>query len=60
LRFHRAEGIVDVKVKNHEQLKRAAEIGVGYMNADMISLRSSNLADDEEFDDLMTFVKHQI
>lgn len=59
LRFHRAEGIADVKVKNHEQLKRAAEIGVGYMNADMISLRSSNLADDEEFDDLMTFVKHQ-
>jgi len=60
LRFHRAEGIADVKVKNHEQLKRAAEIGVGYMHADMISLRSSNLADDEEFDDLMTFVKHQI
>jgi len=60
LRFHRAEGIADVKVKNHEQLKRAAEIGVGYMNADMLSLRSSNLADDEEFDDLMTFVKHQI
>jgi len=60
LKFYKAEGIANVKVKNHEQLKRAAEIGIGYMDADMISLRSSNLTRDKKFDDLVTFVKDQL
>jgi len=60
LKFHKAEGIADMKVKDHEQLKRAAEIRVGHLDADMISLKASNLASDEKFDDLVTFVKHQL
>lgn len=60
LKFHKAEGIADVNVKDHEQLKRAAEIGVGHLDADMIALKASNLASDEKFDDLVTFVKHEL
>jgi len=30
------------------------------LDADMISLKASNLASDEKFDDLVTFVKHQL
>jgi len=60
LRYYEAEGIANVKVKDHEQLKRAAEIGVGHMKADKIALKASNLTGDEEFDDLLSFVKHQL
>ena len=60
LKFHQAKDIADVKVKDHEQLKRAAEIGIGHVDVDMITLRSSKSADDDEFDDLVTFVRHQL
>ena len=60
LKYHKAEGIGNVKVKDHEQLKRAAKIGVGHIAGNMIDLKSSNLASDEKFDDLVTFVKHQL
>ncbi len=60
LKFHKAEGIADVKVKDHEQLKRAAEIGIGRIDADGIDLKSSNLTGDEEFDDLDVFVRHHL
>lgn len=60
LKFHEAEGISGVKVKDHEQLKRAAEIGIGHVDGKLIALKPSNLVNDEKFDDLVTFVKHQI
>jgi len=60
LNFHKAEGIAGIKVKEHEQLKRAAEIGVGHLNANTIALKSSNLTSDEKFDDLVAFVKRQL
>jgi uncharacterized protein (DUF362 family) len=60
LKYHKAEGIGNVKVKDHEQLKRAAKIGVGHIAGNMIALKSSNLASDEKFDDLVTFVMHQL
>lgn len=60
LKYHKAEGIAGVKIKDHEQLKRAAEIGIGHLNADRIALRTSNLTNDEKFDDLVTFVKKQL
>jgi uncharacterized protein (DUF362 family) len=60
LKFHKAKDIAGVKVKDHEQLKRAAEIGLGHLNIDMIALKTSNMANDEKFDDLVTFVKSQL
>ncbi|MGD8507202.1 MAG: DUF362 domain-containing protein, partial [Candidatus Bathyarchaeota archaeon] len=60
LKFHKAEGIAGVKIKDHDQLTRAAEVGIGHLDANMISLKTSNLAGDAEFDDLVTFVKHQL
>ena len=60
LKFHKAEGIAGVKVKEHEQLKRAAEIGLGHLGANMIILKSSNLTSDGKFDDLVAFVKRQL
>lgn len=59
LKFHEAEGIAGIKVKDHEQLKRAAEIGVGHIDANMMIIKPSNMANDGKFDDLATFVKHQ-
>jgi uncharacterized protein (DUF362 family) len=60
LKFYKAEGIAGVEVRNQKQLKRAAEIGVGHVDADMIALKASDLAEDEEFDDLVKFVKRQL
>ena len=60
LKFYEAEGITGIKIQNQEQLKRAAEIGIGHLNADMIALKASNLAGDEKFDDIVRFVKRQI
>jgi len=60
LKFHKAEGIEDKELKDHEQLKRATEIAVGHMDGDMIALKTSNLAEDEKFDDLVTYVKGQL
>jgi len=60
LKFYKAEGVVGLEVKNQEQLKRAAEIGVGHLNAGAIALRTSNLVRDEKFDDLLQFVKRQL
>jgi uncharacterized protein (DUF362 family) len=60
LKFHNAEGIVGTKVKNQEQLKRAAEIQVGNLDANSIALRQTNLTSDEKFDDLVAFIKHNL
>lgn len=60
LKFFKAEGIRDIKVKNHEQLKRAAELGLGHLDASMICLKAFNMTDDEKFDDIIDFVKQQL
>jgi len=60
LKFHKAESIADVKLKDHKQLKRAEEIGIGSMDSRGITLRTANLANDEKFDDLLTFIKHRL
>jgi uncharacterized protein (DUF362 family) len=60
LKFHNAEGIVGTKVKNQEQLKRAAEIQLGNLDANSIALRQVNLTKDEKFDDLVAFIKHNL
>jgi uncharacterized protein (DUF362 family) len=60
LKFYKAEGIAGVEVKKQEQLKRAAEIGIGHLEADKILVKTSNLAEDEKFDDVAKFVKHQL
>ena len=60
LKYFKADGIADVGVQSHDQLKRAAEIGVGRLDGDNISLRTSNLTDDKEFNDLVEFIRHQL
>lgn len=60
LKFLEAEGIRDLKVKGHEQLKMAAGIGIGCLDADMISLKASNMADDERFEYMVEFIKRQL
>jgi hypothetical protein len=47
-------------VTDHVQLKRAAEIGLGHLDADAIALKASNLANDEKFRDLVSFVKRHL
>ena len=60
LKFYKAESLASSEVKNQEQLKRAPEIEIGHLDGDKIALRTSNLATDEKFDDLVAFVKHQL
>lgn len=60
LKFYEAEGIADVKLKDHKQLRRATEIGIGYMDSNSITLQSSNLSHDGKFDELLAFVKQQL
>jgi len=59
LKFHNAEGIIK-KVKNQEQLKRAAEIQVGNLDANSITLRQASMTSDGKFDDLVAFIKHNL
>ncbi|MDH5495805.1 MAG: DUF362 domain-containing protein [Candidatus Bathyarchaeota archaeon] len=60
LKFFKAEGIKGIRVKSHDQLKKAAELGIGHLNADMISLKALNMTDDERFDDMVKFIKRQL
>ena len=60
LKFYKAEGIANGKLSDQEQLKRAAEIGIGHMDSDSIMLRTSNPINDEKFDEMLTFVKQQL
>lgn len=59
LKFYNSEGLASSDMKNHEQLKRAAEIGIGYLDRNKIALRTSDLAKEERFDDLVASVKGQ-
>jgi len=60
LKYFKADGIKELRVKSHEQLSRAAELGIGQLDGDMISLKAFNLADDEKFDAMVNFVKRQL
>ena len=59
LEFHNAEGIIK-KVKNQGQLKRATEICLGNLDANLIALRQANLTSDEKFDDMLAFIKDNL
>jgi uncharacterized protein (DUF362 family) len=59
LKFHNAEGIVK-RVKNQEQLKRAAEIQVGNLDGGLIALKQANLTSDERFDDQVAFIRRNL
>ncbi len=60
LKFHNADGIKDVPVKDHEQIKRACEIGIG--NADFFNMiiNESDLVGDTGFKEMVQFVKNQL
>jgi uncharacterized protein (DUF362 family) len=60
LKFYKAEGLAFSDLKNYEQLRRAAEIGIGQLDGRRIALKISNLADDGKFDELVSFVKKQL
>jgi uncharacterized protein (DUF362 family) len=60
LKFHNAEGIVEMKVKDQEQLKRAAEIELGNLDSAHITLKQSNLTSDQKFIDLVSFIKRSL
>lgn len=60
LKFYEAEGIAGIKIQDQIQLKRATEIGIGHLDGNMIALKTSNLAEDEKFDDLVKYVKRQL
>lgn len=60
LKYLKAEGVSQLKIEDHEQLSRAAEIGVGNLTAESIQVRTSNLTADDSFNELTAFVKNQL
>lgn len=60
LKYFGAECIKNVEVKAHEQLRRAAEIGLGNLDGKKILLKAFNMTDDEEFNDMVEFVEHHL
>jgi len=55
-----AAGIVNVSIKEQEQLKRAAEVDLGQLSIENIELKTSNLARDKEFPKLLNFIKNEL
>jgi uncharacterized protein (DUF362 family) len=60
LKFHNADGIKDVPVKDQEQIRRAGEIGIGNADYSNMIIKESDLVGDSSFNDMVQFVKHQI
>ncbi|NIM44157.1 MAG: DUF362 domain-containing protein [Nitrososphaeria archaeon] len=60
LKFHKAVGIVDKSVKDHEQLDHASKIGLGNLNIHEISLRTANLAGDERFTEILSYIEREL
>jgi len=60
LKYFNAKDIANRKVHEHEQLKRACEIGLGKMKISEIELRAVNLADDEKFNQLVEFIEKEL
>jgi uncharacterized protein (DUF362 family) len=55
-----ATGTANVPIKEQEQLKRAAEVGLGQLSIENIKLKTSNLARDEEFPKLLNSIKNEL
>ncbi|UCG44768.1 MAG: DUF362 domain-containing protein [Candidatus Bathyarchaeota archaeon] len=55
-----ATGLADTSVHSQEQLKRAAEVGLGHLSMKDIELKTSNLAQDKEFPKLLRFIKDEL
>ncbi|UCG36750.1 MAG: DUF362 domain-containing protein [Candidatus Bathyarchaeota archaeon] len=60
LKWYGAEGIANVKLRDHDQLRRAEEINIGCLRKDSISLKPRNMTGDEEFDQVADFVQDQL
>ena len=60
LKFHNADGIKDVPVKDHEQIKRASEIGIGNADYSNMIIKESDLVGDNGFKEMVQFVKNQL
>jgi len=60
LKYYKAEGLTGIPVKKQEQLARAAEIGLGNLDAEKIELHAVNKAQDPKFDVLMSFVRSEL
>ena len=60
LKFHNANGIKGVPVKDQEQIKRASEIGIGNADYSNIIIKESDLVGDTGFKEMVQFVKNQL
>lgn len=60
LKYFKAKDIANRKVHEHEQIKRAYEIGLGKMKIDEMKLKTVNLTDDEKFNELVEFVMREL
>lgn len=60
LKYLNADGMKNLPVKEQEQLKRAAEIDLGQLDLAMIDMRTSNLAGDENFPQLIHYIKNEL
>lgn len=60
LKFHSAVGIAGKPVGGHEQLDHASKIGLGNLTLNKISLRSANLAGDEGFEELLSYIEGEL
>jgi uncharacterized protein (DUF362 family) len=60
LKYYKAEGLTGISVKKQEQLVRAAEVGIGNLDATKIELHASNPARDSEFNDLVQFIQAEL
>jgi uncharacterized protein (DUF362 family) len=55
-----ATGLTDRPVRRQEQLKRAAEVGLGQLSIENIELKTSNLAGDKGFPKLLRFIRNEL
>jgi len=60
LKFHNADGIKDIPVKDQEQIKRASEIGIGHIDYSNMIIKELDLVGDTCFKEMIQFVKNQL
>lgn len=60
LKYYKTVNIVDKKVHEQEQIKRAYEIGLGKMKIDEIELKAIDIVGDEKFENLIEFINQEL
>jgi len=55
-----AHGVIDKPVQEHEQFILAEQLGLGKPRIDEMVLRTSNLAEDEDFDTMINRIKDEL